>query len=250
MILNMSGGGGGADLNFKVVNGTTAPSNPSENTIWVNTSTSIASWVFSATQPAGSSGMVWICTDTESTAPFNALKKNNITVYPVSAKQYTGGAWVEKTAKTYQNGGWVDWLLPPFYIFKAGEGALVPIKHSAAAGISASHTKDSIIHKVTGADQLAATWTTSVVNVKGYKKLCALANCTYANSSDTPSLGFSKTAPSDYYFGRNGTYIAYVDFVADKKNTTYSVNVPDGLETAYIVFSGGSSATIYDIWLE
>ena len=257
MILNMNGGrSAGNDLNFKVVGGTSAPSNPKENTIWVNTSTAITSWDFSATEPTKRSknnnlilypyysttktengitftsnadgtitangtsgtekaeaifdviycwnntqtyplevgktytlsgcpsggggaysvqavfrsasnttsyaadrgggltftadttkyrigvritiasgktvsnlvfkpqlekgstatsfvkgdatGQVWVPTVTSSTAPFNALKKNGITVYPMSAKQYINGAWVEKSVRIYQNGAWVD----------------------------------------------------------------------------------------------------------------------------------------------
>ena len=250
-----AGGGAGGGLNFKVVGGTSAPASPKENTIWVNTSTAITSWDFSATEPTKRSknknlilypyyettktdkgitftsnadgtitangtasaavafdviyswnntqsyplevgktytlsgcpvggsasgyrlqavfrstsnttdfvsdygsgltftadttkyrmgvrivlesgtkvsnlvfkpqlekgstatsfvkgdatGQVWISTGAFSSAPFNALKKNNITVYPLSAKQYVSGAWVDKTAKSYQNGSWVDW---------------------------------------------------------------------------------------------------------------------------------------------
>ena len=96
-------------LGFEVVGGTSAPSNPKENTIWVNTSTSITSWVFSATQPTRATGRVWISVGASSSVAFNALKKNNITVYPLSAKQYVSGKWVDKTAKIYQNGAWVDW---------------------------------------------------------------------------------------------------------------------------------------------
>ena len=103
------GAGGGASLNFKVVGRTSAPASPKENTIWVNTSTTITSWVFSATQPTGSTGRVWISVGASSPVAFNALKKNNITVYPLSAKQYVSGAWVDKEAKSYQNGAWVDW---------------------------------------------------------------------------------------------------------------------------------------------
>jgi hypothetical protein len=106
-----TGGGGGGGLNFKVVGGTTAPSNPKENMIWVNTSTAITDYVFSATQPSSVSGRVWISTDTSSTVEFNALKKHSIMVYPLSAKQYVSGAWVNKAAKSYQNGKWVDWWL-------------------------------------------------------------------------------------------------------------------------------------------
>ena len=105
-------------LNFKVVGGTSAPSSPAANTIWVNTSTSITSWVFSATQPSGSNGMVWFSVGTSSTAKFNALKKNGIEVYPIRANQYVNGAWVGKTAKTYQSGKWVDWATS---LYKAGD---------------------------------------------------------------------------------------------------------------------------------
>ena len=110
-------GAGGAPLNFKVVGGTSAPSNPKENTIWVNTSTAITSYVFSATQPTGSAGMVWISTGTSSPAAFNALKKHGIHVYPNSAKQYVGGKWVDKTAKIYQGGAWLDLFT---YLYNAG----------------------------------------------------------------------------------------------------------------------------------
>ena len=44
-------GGGGASLNFKVVGGTSTPSSPKENTIWVNTDAEISSWAFSAEEP-------------------------------------------------------------------------------------------------------------------------------------------------------------------------------------------------------
>ena len=43
--------GGGDNLNFKVVNGTTQPGSPKENTLWVNTSEAIHAWDFSATAP-------------------------------------------------------------------------------------------------------------------------------------------------------------------------------------------------------
>ena len=251
---NAGGGGGGGGLNFRVIGGTSAPINPKENDIWVNTSQNITSWDFSATEPyrrsknknfichpysdssctkdsieytvnndgsitangtasatstfyianndtsnreiilvpgtytlsgcpsGGSSstywlrvsysydnwasqkvtdefgggvsfvvtanararvffatkngvnlsnivvkpqieqspsatsfvkgdatGQVWISTGTSSLVAFNAVKKNGIEVYPISAKQYIGGAWVDVEAKSYQDGVWVDW---------------------------------------------------------------------------------------------------------------------------------------------
>lgn len=104
-------GGGSAGLNFKIIGGTTTPSNPKENMIWINTDIKITSWIFSATEPESpTEGMVWISTGTPSPVGFNALKKNGIQIYPVFEKQYTSGAWVDKTAKSYQDGAWVDWV--------------------------------------------------------------------------------------------------------------------------------------------
>lgn len=103
----ISGGGG---LNFKLVGGLTQPADPTKNTIWVPTDFEITGYEFSATEPADTvDGMVWIPVGTSSTVAFNALKKNGIMVYPLSAKQYVNGAWVSVKAKSYQNGNWVDW---------------------------------------------------------------------------------------------------------------------------------------------
>lgn len=110
-------GGGGNPLNFKIV-GNPQPENPKENILWVDTDANITSWIFSATEPENLvEGMVWFSTGTASNVDFNALKKNGIMVYPLSARQYVGGAWVDKTAKSYQNGEWVDWIL---YLLKDG----------------------------------------------------------------------------------------------------------------------------------
>lgn len=108
-IFNMVGCGG-SSLNYEVVGGTSAPSSPSENTIWINTSTTITSHTFSATEPENpESGMAWISVGNYSPAAFSATEENSVMIYPVSAKQYVGGTWVSKTAKIYQGGAWVDW---------------------------------------------------------------------------------------------------------------------------------------------
>lgn len=110
------GAGGSNPLNFKIVSYATEEellaASPKENTIGIVTSDTITSWIFSDTEPTETiEGMVWISTGTSSPTTFNALKKNTLQVYPLSAKQYIGGAWVDKTAKSYQGGAWVDWIL-------------------------------------------------------------------------------------------------------------------------------------------
>ena len=114
------GGGGGAALNFKVV-GNPQPASPSENTIWLNTDVPIASWYFQAEQPKNMAhGHVWFPVGTSSAVEFNALKKNGIQVYPLSAKQMVSGVLVDKTAKSYQGGKWVDWF-NGIYLYKNGD---------------------------------------------------------------------------------------------------------------------------------
>lgn len=117
-------GGSGGGLAVYIVGGTTQPTNPKENTVWVNTDTAITEWVFSATQPstrldgsALSGGEVWFQVSTAATAPINVLKKNGAYEYPQACYQYISGAWVAKTARTYQKGAWVDWIT---YLYNEG----------------------------------------------------------------------------------------------------------------------------------
>lgn len=110
MIFNMTGGGSGsASLNFKIVGGTTQPANPAENTIWINTDTETSGWIFIIDEPTEpEEGLVWIKTATSSAVDFNALKKNEIHVYPLCAKQYINGVWIDVEALCYQNGVWIS----------------------------------------------------------------------------------------------------------------------------------------------
>ena len=117
MIFNMTGGAG---LNFKVkayASELLLPATAAENTIAVITETAISSYVFSADEPeAPDEGMVWFAVGTSSSAEFNALRKNELNIYPLSAKQYVSGAWVDVEAKIHQHGEWMDLeetLLPP-----------------------------------------------------------------------------------------------------------------------------------------
>lgn len=108
--VNFNSGGASGGLNLAVV-GNPQPASPKENTIWVDTDARITGYIFSATEPeTPAEGVVWIQIGTHSPAAFNALKKNGLMIYPMSAKQYIGGAWVYKTAKSYQGGQWVEWI--------------------------------------------------------------------------------------------------------------------------------------------
>lgn len=102
-------GGTGTGLNLEIVGGTAQPENPKENTIWVNTDTEISGWCFSAEAPTSpAAGLVWIETGTADQAKINVLKENAIELELTEAKQYIGGAWVNKKASLYSGGQWTS----------------------------------------------------------------------------------------------------------------------------------------------
>ena len=100
--------------NYCVVGGTEVPENPTENMIWVQTDVEIGNVYFSGIAPSNCiDNDIWISTNSgASTIAFDSIRIGNDTmntVYPISAKQYVGGTWVDKTVKSWQNSEWVDW---------------------------------------------------------------------------------------------------------------------------------------------
>ena len=116
-----NGGGGGTDLNFEIVGGTAQPTNPTENTIWVNTDAAVTGWIISASEPENpTDGMVWVIPDARSKIVFNAMRKNAILITPLSAKQYISGAWVDVEAQIYQDGAWMSFDNGSLWIVRNG----------------------------------------------------------------------------------------------------------------------------------
>ena len=217
---------GGTSLNFKVVGGTTQPTTASENTIWVNTSTSITSWVFSATQPASpASGMVWFATDTTASASFNALKKNGIFIYPTGCKQYISGAWVDKEASTYQNSVWLKWYE---YLMKsgtltdlgAGLGTNVTGGWTGYGNASISYTAGSSIYlngNVNKNAEGSSTHTTNTIDLTPYKELRAhISDVTF--SGPNPGVFNIFVGGTSAWQGSGGTRAASIGFGLNELN--------------------------------
>lgn len=178
-IVSIRGGSGGAGLNFKIVNGTTQPTSPGENTIWVNTPTEITGYVFSATQPESpTAGTVWISTGVSSPVAFNAMKKNGLWVYPQNCYQYINDTWTTKTAKTYQDGTWVDWVTYLYatgneYESLTGGWSGVVVDFGAAVGIMPTVTKGatSITAEVTTMYRSGQLITANSIDLSTYNTL-------------------------------------------------------------------------------
>lgn len=244
-----AGGGGGGGLNFKIVGGTTEPSNPKENMIWINTDKKITSYIFDVIEPTSyAEGMVWITTGSSSDVAFNAMKKNSLQVYPLSAKQYISGEFVELTAMSYQSGKWVEWDAN-YYLFKSGKGEIVPLLYGALDGASYSVTNEAIIVSYSGNNNLSSSVRTeNAIDLTEYTTLVVVANCTAITGEKYGGrIGISKTAWTVH--DTLSHFSAYTTFVADNKVTEYTLDISTYKGEYYCGFHGDTKATVYDMFL-
>lgn len=51
-------------------------------------------------------GLAWFRVAPQSIVPINALKENELYIYPIACSQYVDGAWVDKNVSIYQKGEW------------------------------------------------------------------------------------------------------------------------------------------------
>ncbi len=240
MIFNMIGGGG-ASLNYEVIGGTSAPSNPSENTIWINTSTTITSHIFSATEPTNPSpGMVWITVGTSSTIAFSATEENPVMIYPLSAKQYVSGAWVDKTAKSYQNGAWVDWI------------AVLYDNGNELVSWTGAWTKNAGNLYGTGSKtDYKYEYTAEKYNLTNFNKLLVYGDYIRGSSTEYQQLYIGvASAISD----NSVTAVAYTACDAGIGQIFSLENLPDGEYYIYLQaprnLNSDAKAYAYKVWLE
>ena len=114
------GGGGGSDLNFRVVCGE-KPASVAQNTFWVDTE-SFSGWQFSAYEPAEApEGTVWFETADDADIGVNVLKKNVLMVHPVGAWQNVGGSYKPVAAQVYVDGKWVSFSTEAVYLYINGD---------------------------------------------------------------------------------------------------------------------------------
>lgn len=200
-IFNMIYGGGGGDdsLGFSVVAQADQPSSPTENMIWVETAVPMPRWVFAAVEPQNpETGDVWISTGVSSAVEFNAADDsvNALMVYPISAKQFSGGAWEAVSAKSYIDGAWMDWWNGEFYLpgnmFEGLTGGWKPVSQS---GLSATIDATGIVFSITGTTYRHATvFTENKIDVSDYSTMIVEVNLTEVNNKFTFGLTTANTS--------------------------------------------------------
>ena len=246
-----AGAGCGAPLNFKVVGGTSAPSNPKENDIWVETSNAITGWVVSPTQPTASDGLVWILMDESSTTNFNALRKNAIQVYSKKAQQYINGVFLPLIAYIYQ-GAWKQFSFKRTHLFESGYGQRVNLTIGCESNNMTDITADYVNFRDTGRQ----SWIRSSgkIDISQYTKLCAEVTCTYAGSNDKSIYNGGLRVASSGWTTANSinesAYAALGHFSIHSTRRTYTLDITKITGSYYVGISGGYGGIVYNLWLE
>lgn len=254
-VISQMSAGGGSEL--VIVGGTTRPANPNQNTIWIDTDAEITSYVLSATEPANPiEGMAWVIIgDSGNVKMASPVGGDWITVYPISAKQYISGIWVNKTAKSYQNGEWVDWFV---YLYNNGvtkhtfvaEGKKYT-SSSYSIAVTPTITKNSnniylSIDKGSNANGSAGiVYISEAIDLTNFSKLVVEGDFYTDGNIDYPSICvWSKigTYQSDNLVAEKTT----VDTVSTMKTATLKVDISNLSEAHYIgVYLNTGTGTCY-----
>lgn len=115
------GGGGKAGIDLTVVGGTTQPTSPKNNTIWVKTETAIGTAYLSPTAPESPAvGDVWVNTGvrygtdsvaTVSTKTIEVCENPFLEINILQLNQWDGVAWNWCDGGIYANNAWTDMAL-------------------------------------------------------------------------------------------------------------------------------------------
>lgn len=124
-----------ATLNFKVVGGTSTPSSPSENTIWINTNQAITSWSFNPIEPN-----VYDIQPISSTDPWNL-----ISTHPLQEGDVLNFTIPANISSTYEAVRIYDTYNQKMYCIRQGTGAAV---NAWTAGIKVAVRISNTTHKI------------------------------------------------------------------------------------------------------
>lgn len=231
MIINESGGGAG--INLKVVGGTTQPTSPAENTVWVNTSTAISGYVFSAAEPESpTEGLLWIQTGTSASVPINIHRKNTLMVYPTACRQYVSGAWVSREAKTYKDGEWVEWWTG--MLFDNGdEYTAITGGFSGVGSFQKAENADGYLHLLAEYGKYGAYLTENAIDLTDFSTLTAIVK---TSGSTNKMLGIVST--------RSENFTAYTTFLS-ADDSTVSLDISQYYGLYYVGIQTGYNNSIY-----
>ena len=152
----------------------------------------------------GEDGAVWILTGASSPVPFKVVTDSDIIIYPLSAKQYVGGKWVDKTVKSWQDGEWVAWWIYLLNFADKCEGITGGYVLSVTGSPNGTGTSDDNGLSVSMTWKSASPWsqkrgyyTANKIDVSKYKTLVAEGNVSTKKNKCYAYLSLSSTSGVD-----------------------------------------------------
>ncbi len=225
-LTNAGGGGGG----LRVAVGMTAPANPRDGVVWVESATAGKKYVVSKTEPQNpATGLIWI-----------ALSGDSI----ITAKvyEYNGSSWASTSAYIYANGEWVQFSYNIVYLYNEGDKCvnLTGGWYTKAWALDGSTgafgseptveygNKTAYMHMQVGGgdtDGGGGWFTNNPINLAGYKSIIFnVTSAQFNNSNYTLSnLGVYNTA-NRYFSGIATTGMSWENG-ATYTDKTFSVDV-------------------------
>lgn len=180
-----------SNLNFRIYTAASLPATGNENDICIISEVPMTNWVMSPDKPSGAprtDGDVWIQYSVTGNV-FNVLKNSTMLIATISAWQYVSGAWADVVAKRYRNGEWVD-RITAYYIFKSGEGELVPLSITKQTNGTFTKTNDAItVGYTSNSSSSVYISTTKKIDLTGFTTLHVVANYTENVSGYGAMLG-------------------------------------------------------------
>lgn len=245
--------------NYAVVGGADEPTNPVENTFWVQTEIEIPDYAFSVNPPdTADEGFVWVEIGAEAGAnigelgrfDFRMAKKIPVLTTPLNVYQSVGGNWVQTSTLVYRNGAWGT-LSGSKYWFANG---------LFTNGIQLDFTRNSSISgevlavsspSPSNSSNFAVGWTNKI-DFTEVKTLHARVKTT-ASYQSYPGCGVGLVSEG----AETGSYLSWsavasaVTGQTTKGSYTELIIDCSGIEGEYrIEFGGYCSATIDAIWPE
>lgn len=247
------GNSGGTSLNFNVVGGTTQPTSPKENTIWVKTNVPIPACELSEVHGSPSwpmaKGFVYVTIEggnNNGGKNFEVIKDKFVYVRAIGCIQNQDGTksgWKRMNAYIYNSGKWTQFAKEfDGYLLKDGVWSSYACPNGITGGFNLEHITKETYNGVNVLKMTAQceAFTADAVDLSGYSNLNATI---HAISGGTFTLGVATSTNSS----------AVVASSESETTRTISIDIGGITGSRYIMLSqiSGSTGTarIKDIYL-